>query len=302
MKNNVLVTGGSGLVGSTIDSSFKPTSKHLDLMHIDNIVRYLTMNKIDSIIHCAGKVGGLKANSDKLGEFFYHNIIMNTNLLESARICKVKKVVSFMSTCVFPDKVEYPLKEEYIHNGEPHHTNYAYAYAKRMVDVQSRAYRDQYGCNFVTLIPCNIYGQNDNYDLNDSHVIPALIHKCYLAKRDNTDFVIWGSGNPMREFLYSEDVGKIALMALESYNEKSPMILSSSDEVSISEIVDIIVDIMNFSGKVLYESDRLEGQYRKPASTEKFKTYYPDFIFTPLREGLEKSIEWFIENYEKARK
>ena len=302
MKNNVLVTGGSGLVGSTIDSSFKPTSKHLDLMHIDNIVRYLTMNKIDSIIHCAGKVGGLKANSDKLGEFFYHNIIMNTNLLESARICKVKKVVSFMSTCVFPDKVEYPLKEEYIHNGEPHHTNYAYAYAKRMVDVQSRAYRDQYGCNFVTLIPCNIYGQNDNYDLNDSHVIPALIHKCYLAKRDNTDFVIWGSGKPMREFLYSEDVGKIALMALESYNEKSPMILSSSDEVSISEIVDIIVDIMNFSGKVLYESDRLEGQHRKPASNEKFKTYYSDFRFTPLREGLEKSIEWFIKNYEKARK
>jgi|TARA_R110001583_G_scaffold59311_2_gene176504 GDP-L-fucose synthase len=302
MKDNVLVTGGSGLVGCTINSPFKPSSTYLNLMHIDDIVRYITLNNINSIIHCAGKVGGLKANSDKLGEFFYKNIIINTNILEAARICNVKKVVSFMSTCVFPNKVEYPLKEECIHKGEPHSSNYAYAYAKRMVDVQSRAYRDQYGCNFVTLVPCNIYGPNDNYDLNDSHVIPALIHKCYLAKRDNTDFVIWGSGKPMREFLYSEDVGKIALMALESYNEKSPMILSSSDEVSISEIVDIIVDIMNFSGKVLYESDRLEGQHRKPASNEKFKTHYSDFRFTPLREGLEKSIEWFIKNYEKARK
>ena len=298
----ILVTGGSGLVGSAIHAHFKPTRDELDLMELDAIVDYIEENEITHIIHCAARVGGIKANMEHLGEFFYENIIMNSNVLEAARQCGVKKVVSFMSTCVFPDKVEYPLKEEYIHNGEPHHTNYAYAYAKRMVDVQSRAYRDQYGCNFVTLIPCNIYGQNDNYDLNDSHVIPALIHKCYLAKRDNTDFVIWGSGKPMREFLYSEDVGKIALMALESYNEKSPMILSSSDEVSISEIVDIIVDIMNFSGKVLYESDRLEGQHRKPASNEKFKTYYSDFRFTPLREGLEKSIEWFIKNYEKARK
>ena len=300
--NNILVTGGSGLVGSTIDSPFKPTRERMDLMEIDNIIRYITLNKINSIIHCAGKVGGLKANSTKLGEFFYENIIINTNVLEAARRCRIKKVVSFMSTCVFPDKVEYPLKEEYMHQGEPHHTNYAYAYAKRMVDVQSRAYRDQYGCDFVTLIPCNIYGPNDNYDLNDSHVIPALIHKCYIAKRDNTDFMVWGSGEPLREFLYSEDVGKIALMALDSYYDADPMIVSSSNEVSISEIVNTIVDIMDFSGKVTYTSNKLEGQYRKPASNKKFRNHYPNFNFTTLRDGLEKSIEWFIKNYEKARK
>ena len=188
---NTLVTGGNGLVGSTIESTFKPTSKRLNLMNIDNIIRYITINKIDSIIHCAAKVGGIKSNMEHLGEFFYENIIINSNVLEAARHCGVEKVVSFMSTCVFPDDASYPLSPDQIHNGEPHPSNYSYAYAKRMLEVQSRAYREQYGCNFVTVIPCNIYGPNDNFDLDNSHVIPGLIHKCYLAKQNNTNFFIW---------------------------------------------------------------------------------------------------------------
>jgi len=298
---NILVTGAGGLIGSTIPACFKPSRKYLNLMHVEDIVRYITLNKIDSIIHCAGKVGGVKANKTKLGEFFYENIIINTNVLEAARMCGIEKVVSFMSTCVFPDEVSYPIKEEYIHQGEPHHTNYAYAYAKRMVDVQSRAYREQYGCNYVTIIPCNVYGKNDYYNLDDSHVIPALIHKCYLAKENNTDFEVWGNGEPLREFLYSEDAGKIAMMALESYDDEHPMIISPGVEHSISEVVDIIVDIFEFSGNVRYMDKELKGQYRKPSDNTKFKTLYPDFKFTPIREGLEKSIKWFCDNYTKGK-
>ena len=179
---NLLVTGGSGLVGSSITADFKPYRDELDLMELDEVIDYIEENEITHIIHCAARVGGIKANMEHLGEFFYENIKINSNILEAARKCKIEKVVSFMSTCVFPDDATYPLSPDQIHKGEPHSSNYAYAYAKRMLEVQSRAYREQYGCNFVTVIPCNIYGPHDNFDLNSSHVIPALIHKCYVAK------------------------------------------------------------------------------------------------------------------------
>jgi len=142
------------------------------------------------VIHTAGKVGGLLGNMNNKGQFFYENIMINTNVLESARLTNVKKVVSFLSTCVFPDNVKYPLTEDQIHNGEPHNSNYPYAYAKRMLDVQSRAYREQYDCNYICVIPTNIYGPNDNFNLKNGHVLPSLIHKCYLAKQNNEDFVI----------------------------------------------------------------------------------------------------------------
>ena len=178
---SLLVTGGRGLVGSAIKADLKPTRDSLDLMDLDATVAYIKANDVTEIIHCAAKVGGIKANMEQLGEFFYANIILNTNVLEAARKCGVTKMVSFMSTCVFPDDATYPLSADQIHNGEPHNSNYAYAYAKRMLDVQSRAYRDQYDCNFVTVIPCNIYGPHDNFDLVNSHVIPALIRKCETA-------------------------------------------------------------------------------------------------------------------------
>ena len=131
--------------------------------------------------------------------------MINTNVIEAARICGVKKLIAFLSTCVFPDDIEYPLTESKIHSGEPHSSNYPYAYAKRMVDIQIRAYREQYGLNYVSVIPTNVYGPNDNFNIDNGHVLPALIHKCYLAKNNNTDFSVWGSGKPLREFIYSED-------------------------------------------------------------------------------------------------
>ena len=298
---NTLVTGGSGLVGSAIESSFKPSSKQLNLMHVEDIIRYITLNKIDSIIHCAAKVGGIKANSENLGEFFYQNVTMNANLLHAAYECGVKKVVSFMSTCVFPDSAVYPLTPDQIHLGEPHPSNYAYAYAKRMLEVQSRAYREQYGCNFVTVIPCNIYGPHDNFSLEDGHVIPSLIHKCYLAKKNNTDFEIWGTGKAYREFIYSKDVSYISQWVLENYDEPTPLVLSPDEEISIATIAQEIARRMGFEGNITYNGMR-EGQLKKPSDNQPLKNLIPDYKFVPIEVGLRRTIEWFEENYDKVRK
>jgi len=299
--NRILVTGGRGMVGSSIESNYKPSKEELNLMNIDKIISYINDNKIDSIIHCAGKVGGIKANSDYLGDFFYENIIMNTNILESAKQCNIKKVVSFMSTCVFPDDATYPLSSKDMHKGEPHKSNYAYAYAKRMIEVQSRAYRDQYGCNFITVIPCNIYGPNDNFNIEDGHVIPSLIHKCFLAKKNNTDFEIWGSGKAYREFVYSKDVAHIVNWLLDNYDDPEPFVISPDEEICISVIAQEIAWRMGFTGNIIYNGER-EGQLRKPSDNSTLKRLLPDYKFVPIEIGLQKTIEWFNENYEDARK
>jgi len=296
-----LVTGGSGLVGSTIESKYKPSKEELDLMDYRSIVDYIDDNGIDSIIHCAAKVGGIKANSERLGEFYHDNMVMNTNVLEAARETGVNKVVSFMSTCVFPDKATYPLSTDQIHLGEPHPSNYAYAYAKRMLEVQSRAYRDQYGCNFVTVIPCNIYGPEDNYNLESGHVIPSLIHKCYHAKWSNNDFEVWGTGKAYREFIYSKDVGYIVQWVLENYNDPEPFIISPDEEISIATLAQEIAWRMDFDGSIVYNGER-DGQLRKPSDNSKLKSLLPDYTFIPIEIGLTQTIKYFNENYEKVRK
>ena len=296
-----LVTGGNGLVGSTIESKFKPSREGLDLNDMNEICEYIVHNKIDSIVHCAAKVGGIKANTEHLGQFYYDNIIINTNILEAARRTKVKKVVSFLSTCVFPSEATYPLTSKQMHDGEPHPSNYAYAYAKRMLEVQSRAYRDEYGCNFVTVIPCNIYGPNDNYNLDSGHVIPSLIHKCYLAKKNNTNFEIWGTGRPYREFIYSKDVGYLTQWVLENYDDSEPLILSPDEEINIAILAQEIAWRMGFEGNIVYNQER-DGIYKKPSDNSKLKSLLPDYKFVPIEMGLQKSIDWFIENYDKARK
>ena len=226
---------------------------------------------------------------------------MNTNLLHAAHVCGVTKVVSFMSTCVFPDNAEYPLTVEQIHDGEPHSSNYAYAYAKRMLDVQSRAYREQYGSNFVTVIPCNIYGPNDNFSLENGHVIPSLIHKCYLAKQNNTNFEIWGTGKAYREFMYSKDIAYLAEWVLTDYNHPDPLIISPDEEISVATLAQEIAWRMGFEGNIVY-NQQMDGQLRKPSDNNKLKTMLPEYKFVPIEIGLIKTIEWFIENYEDARK
>ena len=298
---NLLVTGGRGLVGSTISCDVR-TGSEIDLR--DNILCDELFKKESpiNVIHCAAKVGGLGGNLNKKGEFFYDNIMINTNVIESCRKYNVQKMICFLSTCVFPDSPTYPLTTNQIHLGEPHESNYPYAYAKRMAEVQIRAYREQYGLNYVTVIPTNIYGPNDNFNLDDGHVIPSLIHKCYLAKKNNTDFKVWGSGKPLREFIFSKDVGRLTSWALSNYNDAEPLILSTSKEVSIKKVVDLIVKHLKFSGTVVWESDKPDGQFRKPSDNSKLMSLLPEFKFTTLDEGLKETIAWFVENYNNCRK
>ena len=301
--NNTLITGGTGLVGSAIkNANIKLSTQDVDLRDWKETLSLFGSLKPKNVIHCAARVGGLGGNMNYKGEFYYDNIMMNTNVLEASRRVGVKKVVSFLSTCVFPDDVEYPLTEKKIHLGEPHNSNYPYAYAKRMLDIQSRAYREQYGVNYISVIPTNIYGPNDNFDLKNGHVIPSLIHKCYLAKENDTDFVVWGSGKPLREFIYSEDVARLTEWALENYDEEEPIIFSTSDEISVGNVAEMIVYYIGFKGKLVFDDEKPDGQFRKPSDNSKLLSYLPDFKFTPMEEGIEKSVNWFVENYEEARK
>ena len=296
-----LITGGTGLVGSVISDGIKLSSKDVDLKNWSDTLTFFEKTMPDKVIHCAARVGGLGDNMNHKGEFFYDNIMMNANVLEASRIVGVKKVVSFLSTCVFPDDIEYPLTEKKIHLGEPHNSNYPYAYAKRMLDIQSRAYNEQYDTNYCCVIPTNIYGPNDNFSIENGHVLPTLLHKCYLAKKNNTNLEVWGSGKPLREFIYSEDVAKLSEWVLNNYEEQEPIILSTSQEISIKDLVYIIVDKFNFKGKVIWQSDKPDGQFRKPSDNSKLLSYLPDFEFTPIEIGIENTVEWLIENYKNIR-
>ena len=301
--HRTILTGAGGLVGSKVKADFRIDGKdQLDLRDFQATLDYFTEHEADTVIHCAAKVGGVMANMSYMGEFFYDSMAMNLNVLEAARRSGVRKVVSFLSTCIYPDNVKYPLVENDLHMGEPHESNFGYAYAKRMLEVQSRAYRKQYGVNYVCVVPTNIYGPNDNFNLEGGHVVPALIHKCYLAKKNNTPLVIWGSGKPLREFVYSEDMGKLINWAALDYEEETPIIFSNSEEISIKELVEAVVEAFDFQGEIIYDETKPEGQYRKPTDNSKLRSYLPDFEFTPIKEGVKKTVDWFVENYEDCRK
>ena len=297
----LLVTGGKGLVGSAINADVK-LGREYDLTVSQEANKAFDYHQPTHVIHCAGKVGGVGGNMNYKGDYFYDNLMINTNVIEAARKSGVKNLVAFLSTCVFPDNVEYPLTEAKVHLGVPHDSNYPYAYAKRMADIQIKAYREQYGINYTSVIPTNIYGPNDNFSLEHGHVMPMLIHKLYEAQRNNTDFIVWGSGNPLREFIYSKDVARLAEWAVENYNETEPIIFGNSEEISIKDMVDLLIQEFNFKGKVVFDTTKPEGQFRKPSDNSKLKSYLPDFEFTPIEQGIKETVNWFIENYDKARK
>jgi len=296
-----LITG-NGLVGSALDGDVRISSHHFDLRDTESVKSMFEFYKPTEVIHTAAKVGGLGSNMKYKGEYFYDNIMMNTNVIEQARQNGVQKLVAFLSTCVFPDDVEYPLTEKKIHLGEPHFSNNAYAYAKRMTDVQIRAYREQYGLQYKSVIPTNIYGPNDNFSLTHGHVMPMLIHKMYLAQKNNTPFEVWGSGKPLREFIFSKDVAQLTEWVMKNYDEDEPIILSTSEEISIRDLVDLLVQEFNFKGEVIFDSSKPDGQFRKPSDNSKIKNYLPEFKFTPIEEGIKETVKWFIENYEITRK
>jgi GDP-L-fucose synthase len=264
---------------------------------------YLFMSESpDQVIHLAAKVGGVKANSQNLGSFYYDNIMINTNVLEAARKYKAKKVLSFLSTCVYPDEVAYPLTEEQIHNGSPHLSNYAYAHAKRMLDIQSQAYRDQYGCNFVTVIPNNLFGEYDNFDLENSHLVPAIIRKVYDAKEGNKDVVLWGDGKALREFTYSKDLAKIVLLLLDKHESREPINVGNTEEYSVKEVAEIIANIMEFDGNIIWDTTQPVGQHRKPSDNSNLiKLGWKAADFTPFVEALGNTCKWFVKNYPNVR-
>ncbi len=301
-----LITGAGGLIGYATRSLGLPdmvylTRKDADLTNFEVTKALFNLIKPDKVIHFAAQVGGIGSNIVHSGEYFRNNIMININVLEAARLSGVKKLVSFMSTCIFPDQCEYPLNERNIHNGPPHPSNFGYAYAKRMLEVQSAAYRKEWGCDYIVVIPTNVYGPNDNFSLEDGHVASSLIHKCYLAMKNGTDLVVWGTGKPLREMVYSKDIAKLALWALENYDEDDPIILSTGLETSIMSIVKIIVEKMGFKGKVVFDETKPDGQFRKPSDTTKLKRYLPELEFTPVEEGMSETVEWFLAHYPNVR-
>jgi len=314
-----MVTGGSGLLGQGIKDyvmennkqNQKPgetwiflSSKDGDLTDRKETEAIFEKYKPTHVIHLAAKVGGLFANMAEKVEFYRLNIIMNDNVMECSRIYKVQKLVGMLSTCIFPDKTTYPIDETMIHNGPPHHSNEGYAYAKRMIDTMNRAYASEYGCNFTSIIPTNIYGKYDNFSIEKGHVIPGLIHKCYKAKQDNTPFRIWGSGTPLRQFVYNRDLAELTVWVTREYNETDPIILSvdEADEVTIKEVALAVAKAMKFEGKIEFDTSKSDGQHKKTACNNKLRKYRPGYKFTSMADGIQQSVDWFVENYETARK
>ena len=257
------------------------------------------------VIHLAAKVGGLFANMKHKVQFWRDNVNMNDNIFQECHKRGVQKLVSCLSTCIFPDKTTFPIDETMIHDGPPHFSNEGYAYAKRMVDVQNRMYKSQYGCNFTAVIPTNIFGKHDNFHLEDSHVIPGLIHRGFNCKKEGKSFEIWGSGKPLRQFIFSIDLAKLMIWTLRSYDEADPIILSvgEEDEVPISDVAYAVAKSLdaNIGGtplEVTFDTSKADGQFKKTANNQKLRKYLPDFKFTPFEEAMDITVKWFLENYE----
>jgi GDP-L-fucose synthase len=297
-----LITGGKGLVGSSFKDGIKVSSEDFNLLIPEDIDRMIEQYMPDVIVHAAAKVGGIEGNAKYPADYFYENIIMNTNLIHSAFKYKIPKLICFLSTCIFPENVEYPLEEHKIHLGPPYPLHMSYAYAKRMADIQIQAYNKQHGTKYYSVIPTNVYGPKDNYNLEQGHVIPMLIHKCYLSKINNTDFEIWGSGIALREFIYSEDLSNIIDILIEKYDGTDSIIISNPKEYTIKEVVNIIVKEMEFEGNVVWRTDRPDGQLKKSSSNKKLMEIIGNYEFTTLEDGIKKSVDWFVKNYEIIRK
>ena len=301
-----MITGASGLLGSEIfrerQDALTISSKDCDLTNAFNL-RLCPDGKFDTVIHCAAKVGGVKANTEQVANFFDDNVRMNMNILDACKHDNLK-LVSVLSTCIYPDAayVKYPLTEDQLHLGPPHPSNFGYAYAKRMLEIQSRAYRQQFGCNFISVIPNNLYGPNDNYNLDSGHVIPALIRKFHEAKiNKQKEVVIWGTGKPLREFTFSRDAAKIILWLAENYNGDKPVNIGNPEQVSIESLALAISGEMRFSGTIRFDNTKPDGQFKKPSSNSYLRSLGWKGEYTPLSDGLKETIETLLSHYPNVR-
>ncbi|MBA7510289.1 GDP-L-fucose synthase [subsurface metagenome] len=307
----VTVTGGAGFLGSYIVEKlqqkkakvFIPKIEGYDLRKIENIKRMFDDFLPEIVIHLAAVVGGIGANRQNPGKFFYDNIIMGVQLIEEARTRKVSKFVNIGTICSYPKFTPVPFKEEDLWNGYPEETNAPYGLAKKMLIVQSQAYRKQYGFNSINLLQVNLYGPRDNFNPQTSHVIPALIKKCFDAQTKGLspqgtvpEITVWGTGKPTREFLYVEDATEGILLATEKYNKPNPVNLGAGFEISIKDLVGLIAKLTGFEGKIVWDTTKPDGQPRRCLDTLKA---YKEFGFkakTPFEEGLKRTIEWYKLN------
>jgi len=311
----ILVTGGSGLVGRAIQqvvsSDTRPgetwvflSSKDANLLSEAETRAVFEKHQPTHVIHLAALVGGLFANMKANCDFFRNNMKMNDHILELSHQFGVQKVVSCLSTCIFPDKTSYPIDETMVHNGPPHPSNFGYSYAKRMIDVQNQAYHQQHGKMFTSVVPCNVFGPHDNFNIHQGHVIPGLINKAYEAKKNGTAFEIWGTGAPLRQFIYSIDLAKLFVWVLREYDEVDPIILATDeeDEVSIKEVAEMILEAFKFDGEVKFLTDKADGQFKKTASNAKLRKYLPDFKFVPTKVAIQETVNWYVHNFDTARR
>ncbi|KAK3737252.1 hypothetical protein RRG08_009299 [Elysia crispata] len=315
-KKIILVTGSSGLVGHGIRAAIEQegqredeewhfvSSKDADLQDRASTEALFEKIKPTHVIHLAALVGGLFRNLDHNLDFFRINTQINDNVLSTSHRYDVKKVISCLSTCNFPNETKYPINETMLHCGPPHETNFGYSYAKRMIDVQNKGYHMQHGRMFTSVIPTSVFGPHDNFNLHDGHVLPGLIRRAFDSKADGTPFVIWGTGSPRRQFIYSLDLGRLFLWVMREYNEVTPLILSAEadHEISIKEAAELISEAVGYHGAVIQDTSKSDGQFKKTVSNDKMRKYLPDFKFTPFKQAIKETCDWYAANADKVRK
>jgi len=298
-----MVTGGGGFLGQFVVENLKqrgaqkifiPRRTDFDFTQLPSIQKALGQSKPQIIIHLAAVCGGIGANMDRPGEFFYQNLMMGTQLMDQARLRGIEKFVAIGTVCAYPKFTPIPFKEEDLWNGYPEETNAPYGLAKKMLLVQAQAYRKQYGFNAIYLLPVNLYGPGDNFDLQSSHVIPALIRK-FMEARDNgnPEVSCWGTGKASREFFYAEDAAQGILEATEKYNAGDPVNLGAGEEITIKDLTELIKKLAQYKGKILWDSSKPDGQPRRKLDTSKAKKLFGFSAQTFLEEGLKKTIAWY---------
>ena len=299
----VVVTGGAGFLGSYVVEAlhrvgcahvFVPRSAEFDLRDREAIHRMLDVARPDVVLHLAAVVGGIGANRANPGRFFYDNLIMGVELMEAARTYGIEKIVTVGTICAYPHDTPVPFSEEDLWNGYPEVTNAPYGIAKKALLVQGQAYREQYGLNAIYLLPVNLYGPRDNFDLDSSHVIPALIRKCIEAREAGAESVeVWGDGSPSREFLHARDGANAILLAAARYDGAEPANLGTGHEITIRDLADLIVQGTGFEGEIRWRTDRPNGQPRRCLSTERAREQFGFSARIPFEEGLQETIAWY---------